>query len=339
MANDGFGALDYLSRHDAVLDVVAYLLFAVTVGLVDGALHRAGDFVGIEYGAAVNVACCTANGLYECAVAAQETLFVGVEDGHEAHLGQVEAFAQQVDSDKDVVDSHSQVAHYLNAFEGVDIAVDIGCLDAEVDEVAAQLFGHTLGEGGDEHALAIVDGVLYLLEQVVDLCHGGPDFDDGVEQSCGAYDLFHNHAFGLCQLVVGGGGADVYCLAGEGVELFVAQGTVVERRREAEAVFDERGLAAAVAAVHRSYLGYGDVAFVNDKQEIVGEIVEQAEGTRAGLSAVKVAAIVLDAAAVAELLNHLDVVVDALFEAFGLEVLAYLVQVVAPLEHIVLYVE
>ena len=81
------------------------------------------------------------------------------------------------------------------------------------------------------------------------------------------------------------------------------------------------------------------MAFVNDKQEIVGEIVEQAEGTRAGLSAVKVAAIVLDAAAVAELLHHLDVVVDALFEAFGLEVLAYLVQVVAPLEHIVLYVE
>ena len=30
---------------------------------------------------------------------------------------------------------------------------------------------------------------------------------------------------------------------------------------------------------------------------------------------------------------------DALFEALGLEVLAYLVQVVAPLEHIVLYVE
>ena len=50
-------------------------------------------------------------------------------------------------------------------------------------------------------------------------------------------------------------------------------------------------------------------------------------------------AVGLDAGAVAYLLNHLHVVVDTLFQAFGFEVLANLVEVVAPLVHVALYLE
>ena len=46
-AENGFGAFDYLSGHDAVFEVVAYLFLAVAVGFVDGTLHAAGDDVAV----------------------------------------------------------------------------------------------------------------------------------------------------------------------------------------------------------------------------------------------------------------------------------------------------
>ena len=50
---------------DAVLLVVGYLLFAAAVGLVDGALHGVGHVVGVEDGAAFEVAGGAADGLDE----------------------------------------------------------------------------------------------------------------------------------------------------------------------------------------------------------------------------------------------------------------------------------
>ena len=54
------------------------------------------------------------------------------------------------------------------------------------------------------------------------------------------------------------------------------RGTVVERRRQAKTVVDKGFLAGAVAPVHASELRDGSVAFVNEEQRIVRQIVEQA---------------------------------------------------------------
>src|SRR3712207_7575758 len=48
---------------------------------------------------------------------AQEALLVGVEDRHERDLGQVQALAQQVDADEDVVLPQAQVADDLDALD------------------------------------------------------------------------------------------------------------------------------------------------------------------------------------------------------------------------------
>src|SRR5215216_1585328 len=60
----GDAALDRF-RRDAVLGVVSHLLFAPSAGLGDGALHRAGDMVGVEDDAAVDVARGAADRLHE----------------------------------------------------------------------------------------------------------------------------------------------------------------------------------------------------------------------------------------------------------------------------------
>ena len=59
------------------------------------------------------------------------------------------------------------------------------------------------------------------------------------------------------------------------------------------------------------------MAFVNDGEEIVGEIVQQAERSHPGTTSVKVPRIVLDAGAVAHLTHHLHVVGYTLVQPFG----------------------
>src|SRR5262249_9771745 len=79
LQNGGDGAAHAL-RRDAVGGVERLLLLAAAIGLGNRALHRAGDGVGIEDHAAVDVARGAADGLNERGLAAQESLLVGVED-------------------------------------------------------------------------------------------------------------------------------------------------------------------------------------------------------------------------------------------------------------------
>ncbi len=64
------------------------------------------------------------------------------------------------------------------------------------------------------------------------------------------------------------------------------------------------------------------MALVDHQQVIAGQEVDHRPGMRARGAAVQVAGIVLDAGAVADFLQHLQVVAGALFDALGLEVLA-----------------
>jgi hypothetical protein len=66
------------------------------------------------------------------------------------------------------------------------------------------------------------------------------------------------------------------------------------------------------------------VRLVEEDEGVVGEVVEQGEGRLAGSAPVEVARVVLDAAAVPERAQHLDVVHRALAEALLLEELAVL---------------
>ena len=78
------------------------------------------------------------------------------------------------------------------------------------------------------------------------------------------------------------------------------------------------------------------MAFIHHKQKIVGEIVDKAERTFALLATVEIARIVLNAAAIAQLLNHLKVIVDTFFQTFGLQGFVDGIEVVALGEHVVL---
>ena len=311
-------ALLRLPRQHFVLHVVAHLLLAAAVALLDGVAHRVGAGVGVEDHVALRVARGASGDLRERPDVAQESLLVGVEDRHERHLRQVESLAQQVHAYQHVEHPGPQVFENLDALQRVDVRVDVAVAYAHAVEVFRKLLGHAFGDGRHEHLVVVLHALVDLPDQVVDLVQRHAHLQRRVHQPRGADQLFDDHAFALHQLVVRGRGAHVDRRALQLFELREGQRAVVLGRREAEAVLHEVLLAGAVAAEHGVDLRQGDVALVHDHQVVLREIVDQAEGARALGAAVEITRVVFDAGAVPQLLDHLDVVFHALFDTLRL---------------------
>ena len=105
------------------------------------------------------------------------------------------------------------------------------------------------------------------------------------------------------------------------------QGAVIKGGGQAEAVLHERLLPRAVAAVHGAHLRQRHMALIHEKQEVLREVVEQGHRRAARRTVRDHARIVLDAAAVAQLLHHFDVVVRTLTDALRLDQLVVLLKV------------
>lgn len=164
----GYGFVDGLWC-DVVRGVVGDLFGAACVGGVDGGLHGGCYFVGVHYGEAVEVSGGSSDGLGEGAFGAEETFFVGVEDGDEGYFGHVEAFAEHVDADEYGEGAFAEFLHDVDSFEGVDVGVDVGARDVESGEVFGEFFGHAFGECCDECSFVAVDAGADFVEEVVDL--------------------------------------------------------------------------------------------------------------------------------------------------------------------------
>ena len=139
--------------------------------------------VGVHVHLTRDVACRSADGLDQRRVGPQEALFVGVEDGDQRHLGQVEAFTQQVDADEDVELAEPQFAQQLDATQGVDLTVQVAHLDSELEQVVGEVFGHLLRQRRDQHPLVALGAQSDLVHQVVDLALARLHHDLGIDQT------------------------------------------------------------------------------------------------------------------------------------------------------------
>ena len=101
------------------------------VGLVDRDAHGVAHPVGVHDDRAGRVARRAPDDLDEARRRAEEADLVGVEDRDEGDLGQVDALAQEVDADEDVVVAHAQLLEYLDPLDGLDLGVDVAHLEAE----------------------------------------------------------------------------------------------------------------------------------------------------------------------------------------------------------------
>ena len=313
-----------------MLLVVGDLHLAAALGHRDRLAHGVGHRVGVEDDHAIDVAGGPAHGLDQRGGRAQEALLVGVEDGHEGHLGQIEALPQEVDADQDVDGAEPELAQDLDAGDGVDIGVQVLHADAGVGQVVGEVLRHLLGQRRHEDTAAGLDRAPDPGQQVVHLSFGGHDRDLGVDQPGGADDLLH-HLLGVLELERPRRGRHEDALGDALDELLEAQRPVVLGRGEPETVLDEHVLAGAVTGVLSVQLRHGDVALVDHAEVVLGEEIQQRVGRLPRRPAVEVAAVVLDARAHAGLGQHLEVVLGADPEALGLEQLALLLELLEAL--------
>ena len=309
------------SGHDVVLFVVFLLYGAAAVGLADGALHAARERIGIHDHAPLRVARGAPDGLHERRFAAQEPLFIGVENGDEAHFGKVEPLAQQVDAAQDVELARTQTVDDVDALQSIDVGVHVAHFDAVLLEIVGEALRHALGERGDEHAPARPDDGVHFGEKIVDLPLRGSDGDGRIQKPRGTDELFHDLPR-LAELVGRGRRGDADHLRHARVELLEGERAVIVSGLHAEAVIDEVFLAREIAVVHGADLRDGHVALVDEHEEIFGEIVQQREGWLPGRASVEIAGVVLHARTVSDLAHHLQIVPRALREALRLEELA-----------------
>ncbi len=214
---------------------------------------------------------------------------------------------------RDVELTEAQVADDLHALHGVDVRMQIANLDAVFVQIVGQILRHPLGERSDENALILGDAQVDFRKQIVDLGLRWTDFQHRVDQTRRPHELLDDLSC-MRLLVFRGRRGDEHRLRQELLELIEAQRAVIERRRQSETVVDEVFLARTIAAEHPSDLRNRDVRFVDERQRVSGQIVDQRRRRLARRASRQVTRVVLDALAEPDLDHHLDVEAGALLD-------------------------
>ena len=290
-------------------------------GLVHGHPHGWGHRIGVHNDLAVGVSGRPAHGLDQAGLTAQEAFLVRVQDGHQAHLRQVQALPQQIDAHQHIEFGKAQVPDDLHPLHGPDVGVHIPDFDTGLLQIHRQVLRHLLGQGGDQHPLLPGGAQVDLPDEVIDLAVDGPDLYLGIQQARRPDHLLHGLA-GPGPLVLPRSGGDVDDLVDLLVELPEVQGPVVIGRRQPEAVVHQGILPAPVPGIHGPALGQGHMALVNEHEIIFREVVQQGGRGRSRSPALNDPGVILNAVAEADLRHHLQVVGRPLGNALGLDELA-----------------
>src|SRR3989338_8216436 len=323
----------YGARRDAVLPVVRELDLAAALGFPDRVPDGPGYDVRIDQHFAGHVPGRPADGLDERGLAPQKTFLVGVQDGDERNLRQIQAFPKQVHAHQDVVSAapgpSAQAGQYPDAVQGLNVAVEIVHLHLTLFKIRGQVLGHFFGQGGHEHALLPSHALRDARDKVIHLAPGGPDGYLRVRESRRTDDLLRDALARLAfERSRRRGGVDH--LPHPLPELRSFERPVVRRRGQPEAEFDERLFPGGIAFVHALYLRHGHVGFVYYRQKTLRKIIEQGVRRLARCAAGKMPGIVLDAVAISDLPDHGQVEFGPALQALRLQKLAVLLEIGEP---------
>ena len=317
--------VDFLAdgfRCDAMRFVPGFLLGPAAVGLVQRILHRGGDGVGIEDDPAVDIPCRPSDGLDQRGLRPQIAFLVGIEDSDKGTFRNVQPLAEQVDADQNIEHTKPQVAHDLDPLQRVDIGMQIAHADAGFIHIFRQRLCHLLGQGGDQHPLALCCCFAALGDDVIHLAFRRAHDAVRIGQAGGPHHLFGKDAAGALHLPGARGRGNKDGLWAEPFPLLEFQRPVIHAGRQAEAIFRKRALAREVAFEHGPDLRHGDVAFIDDQKRVLRKILEQGRRWLARSAPRQIAGIVLDAGAGPGGLDHLDIELRALLDALRLQQLA-----------------
>ncbi len=187
-------------------------------------------------------------------------------------------------------------------------------------QVFGEVFGHFLGQRGDEHPALLCHNLAAFGHEVVDLMRGRADFHRRINEAGGADDLFGDFVVSdLFELPWRRGGGDEDGLAAHCAPFLEFQRAVVDGGGQAEAVLDQCALAFGIAGIHGAQLRHHDVAFIEEHERVIGEVFDEGRRRIAGRAAGEIARVIFNAGAHAGGGQHFKIEAGALVEALGLQ--------------------
>ena len=180
--------------------------------------------------------------------------------------------------------------------------------------------------------LALMD----LAQEVIHLSFDGTHFDGRIQEPRRADDLLGQICLDA-HFIRPRRRRDVDDLIDALGEFVKRQRAVIQRRRQTEAIVDERTLSRLVAIVHRAQLRHRHVRLIDHEEEILGKIVQKGEWRLTRLPVRHVAGIILDARAVSDLLHHFQIIIRPLLETLRLQELILIPELFEPPIQLLLY--
>src|SRR6266699_4049564 len=132
----------------------------------------------------------TTGSLDERSLAAQKSFLVGIENANERNFGKIETFAEQIDTDEDVEVGRAESAQNFDAFNRIDVAMQIAHFQSNIAQVIGQIFGGAFGQGCHQNSLILFHTLAAQLDRVIDLVLKRLERNFWIEQSGGPNDLF-----------------------------------------------------------------------------------------------------------------------------------------------------
>ena len=161
--------------------------------------------------------------------------------------------------------------------------------DALLMQIFGEIFRHAFGQGGDEGPVSGLGGFYDFVEYIVDLIFGGAHFNRWIDQAGRADHLFCKDTVGSFHFPTTGSGGEANCLWTHHVPFLKAQGTIVHTARQTEAIFGQGCFTTEISAIHAANLGNGHMAFVNENQSVIRNILKQGWRWFTGFAASQIA--------------------------------------------------
>src|SRR5574344_1914352 len=147
-------------------------------------------------------------------------------------------------------------------------------LKSQAQKISSQVFTHLLSECGDQDSLTLIYGLPYFSIQVFHLTFRRLDCNLRVQETCRSYKLL-DYLNGFLFFPGAGGGGYIYPLPYLRIEFLIFQWSVIQGGGKTEAIVDQVHLSGPVSFIHGSYLRKSNMAFVNECNKIIREIIQE----------------------------------------------------------------
>src|SRR6266581_8078009 len=165
-------------------------------------------------------------------------------------------------------------------------------LDVQFLHVVSQVLGHLFGQRCDEHTLFLLDTLTNLCKQIIDLSFRRTDTYLWIKQTRGTDDLLNNGLVVFIFIWTRSRG-DEESLVDLLLKFDECQWTIIQGRRQAEAIVNKHLLTGTVSGEHTTHLWQRNVRLVYHKQVVIGHIVQQRPGLLTCCTSGKMARVVL----------------------------------------------